>query len=94
MEEIAIPIISEFKEICSKIVSENLSEAEWSAIESDDMFQSNTFEGGFDATENAFTFSFFINEKEYWVQLTLEEISKIDAGQVLTLKGTLSDTFI
>jgi hypothetical protein len=94
MEEIAIPITSEFKEITREIVNKNLSETEWSAIEGDDMFQSNYFEGGFDATENAFTFSFFINEKEYWVQLTLDEIKKINAGQMLTLKGTLADTFI
>lgn len=94
MEEIAIPITSEFKEICEKIVSENLSETEWSAIENDDMFQSTSFEGGFDATENAFTFSYFTNNKEYWFQLRLEEVKKIYAGQELTVKGTLADTFI
>lgn len=58
------------------------------------MFQSNTFEGGFDATENAFTFSFFTGGKEYWFQLTLEEVSKIPAGQDVSLRGTLADTFI
>lgn len=94
MAEIVIPITPEFKEICKEIVSENLSETEWSAIESDDMFQSSSFEGGFDATENAFTFSFFTNNKEYWFQLSLEEVQKIYGGQQLSVRGTLADTFI
>jgi hypothetical protein len=92
MKEVTIPINSDFKEICKKIVDRELSETQWSEVESDDMFQSDSFEGGFDATENAFTFSYYTSEKEYWFQLTLEDILKVHNGQELILQGTLAGT--
>lgn len=90
MNEITIPITPEFRTICKEIIDENLSEAEWSEVESDDMFQTNLFEGGFDTTENAFTFSYFTDGKEYWFQLTLEDAIKINDGFEVALNGNLS----
>ena len=49
-----IPPDAEFVEICGEIHAENLTVAEWREIESDDMFQSEHFCGGFEAIEDAF----------------------------------------
>jgi len=68
---------AEFFEICRQIVSENKNTSEWAAIESDDMFQTDMYIGGFDSTEMEFVFSVFIERKEYWLQLKLEDIIKI-----------------
>jgi len=54
-----IPIDDEFLTLCEQILKEGLSLEEWREIESDDMFQSPHYEGGFDATEDAFCFSYF-----------------------------------
>jgi predicted PP-loop superfamily ATPase len=94
MEEFQIPITEELKEICREIVNMRLSEPEWAAIESDDMFQKDFFVGGYDATENAFTLSYLEDNKEYWFQLTLEEVSKINEGKTPELQGRLADTSI
>ena len=67
----------EFLEIARQIVSDNKDNSEWAAIESDDMFQTGIYEGGFDGTELEFVFSVFIDSKEYWFNLTLEDINKI-----------------
>ena len=47
-------VTNEFRELCSTIVAEARSDNEWAQIESDDMFQTAHFVGGFDATERAF----------------------------------------
>jgi hypothetical protein len=71
-----------FYEICEQIVSENKNESEWAAIESDDMFQTTIYEGGFDATGMEFAFSVYIEEKEYWFQLNLENIHRVHNKQI------------
>ena len=77
-----ILVTEEFRGICSEIVSERKSDQEWAAVESDDMFQSEHFVGGFDATEQAFCFSYFDpSATEYWFQLTRSEIEEIAAGR-------------
>jgi hypothetical protein len=59
----------------------NLSIDEWRLIESDDMFQTSHFCGGFDAIENAFCFSYYDKErKEFWFQIDLEEAQHIVTG--------------
>lgn len=80
---------AEFRDICASIVAEQRSLDAWRAIESDDMFQSEHFCGGFDATENAFCFSYYAADgAEYWFQLTLPEVSFVASGavQVLALR--------
>lgn len=67
----------EFREICKKIVTMNKSITEWREIESPDYFQTSSYSGGFDATEDAFCFSYYKDKEEFWFQLTLEEIQQI-----------------
>jgi hypothetical protein len=74
-------IDQEFISICQKILDEQKSKEEWAEIESDDMFQTGSFEGGYDATEEAFCFSYYNeNQDEFWFQLTLDEITEIVNG--------------
>ena len=73
-----IKLDEEFLKICESIVSEAKNGEEWAEIESDDMFQTEKYEGGYDATEEAFCFSYYDeNKKEYWFQLTLKEIQQV-----------------
>jgi hypothetical protein len=69
-----------FREIARSIIVGGKTEDEWSEIESDDMFQSGAYSGGFDATERAFTFSFYGPDGEYWFQLTLDEMRDVADG--------------
>lgn len=76
-----IPTKKELRSICQSIVAEGLSLDQWAEIESDDMFQSASFCGGFDADEQAFLFSWYANDsKEYWFQLSMEEAVGIATG--------------
>lgn len=44
----------------------NLDLEQWSLIDSSDQFQTENYSGGFDSTENEFTFSYFDeNRNEY-----------------------------
>ena len=71
----------EFIGICKRIVRENLDLKEWRLIESDDQYQTEKYCGGFDGTENEFTFSYFDNNgSEFWFQLALADIEKVEKG--------------
>ena len=73
-----IDVDKEFYEVCRKIIDENKSIEEWRQIESSDMFQTKNYCGGYDATEDAFCFSYFDqNGVEFWFQLTLKDIEEI-----------------
>ena len=77
-----LAIDSEFRSICRAIVAENQTEEEWAEAESDDMFQSESYEGGFDADEEAFCFSYYAPDgQEYWFQVTLAEVKAAAAGE-------------
>ena len=52
-----LEVDEELKNICRQILNENKSHKEWDEIESDDMFQSPKYCGGYDAAEQEFTFS-------------------------------------
>jgi hypothetical protein len=76
-----LAVDAELRALCREIVGENRSEEEWAEVESDDMFESESYEGGFDATEQAFCFGHFDQEgEEYWFQLTLSEVQAIAQG--------------
>ena len=84
-----IKIDDNFLLIAKAILSFNKNNDEWSAIESDDMFQTERYEGGYDATEEAFCFSYYDTEgKEYWFQLSLDEIKQIEEKKKLEIKLT------
>ena len=73
-----LEVDQEFMEICQHILGENKSFEEWDEIESDDMFQSQKYCGGYDATEQVFTFSYFESSgKEWWFQVSYEDIASV-----------------
>jgi hypothetical protein len=79
--EIKHKIDSEFILICQEILKENLDLKKWNLIESCDQFQTEKYCGGFDGTENEFTFSYFNkNKEEFWFQISLSDIDKINKG--------------
>lgn len=83
-----IPISDALLTMLREIVLERRSEDEWALIESDDMFQGDGFEGGFDATERAFCFGCHdAGGREYWFQLTLAEVERLVAGEVLAIEA-------
>ncbi|MBY0273498.1 MAG: hypothetical protein K2X02_08890 [Alphaproteobacteria bacterium] len=84
-----IDIDQEFKEICKQIIDEHKAEHEWTLIESSDMFQTEHYCGGYDATENAFCFSYY-NEKgdEFWFQVTLDQIKRIMESKIPYLESS------
>ena len=52
-----IPLEEELVNICREIEAKNFSNSQWAEIESDDMFQTSQFVGGYDADEREFCFS-------------------------------------
>lgn len=73
-----IPITDEFRSICQQIIKENRSIEEWAAIESDDMFQTKSYCGGYDADECAFCFSCYDSHgNEYYFKLAFDETKKV-----------------
>jgi hypothetical protein len=75
-------IDSELRTLCREIVAEKRSAEEWAEMESDDMFETESYEGGFDATEEAFCFSHYTEGgEESWFQLTLSEVQALAAGE-------------
>ena len=73
--------LHEFRSICREIVSQEKRKEDWRAVESDDEFQTERFVGGFDATEDAFCFSYYSPAGEQWFQVTLEEVARIASGE-------------
>ena len=69
---------AEFYLICKEIIKENKTLAAWAEIESDDLFQSGNYEGGFDSTEMEFCFRVFVNSNEFWFQLSLDSVRKVN----------------
>jgi hypothetical protein len=87
-----LAVDDEFRQICKNIASENLDLSEWREIESDDMFQSNKYCGGFDATEDAFCFSYYQSEnQELWFQITIDEVQKILSGEITEITTRPAD---
>ena len=88
-----IAVDDELKRICKNIVSEKLSLFQWREIESDDMFQTDKYCGGFDTTENAFCFSYFHSEnQEFWFQITIDEVQKILSGEMIEIDARPSNS--
>lgn len=78
-----LQISNEFRNICQEIVSEKKTPEEWAEIESDDMFQSQMFCGGFDADEMEFCFSYYSPEgREFWFQLAPSDVHAVADGKI------------
>ena len=75
----------ELRGLCRAILREDLTESEWAERESDDMFQSERYSGGYDAEEHAFCFSRYEpGGQEMWFQVSLAEVQQIaNGGDVL-----------
>ncbi len=74
-------IDAEFVSICRQILKENIDLSEWNSIESCDQFQTHNYCGGFEGSENEFTFSYYNeNRKEFWFQLPLSDVDKVVNG--------------
>lgn len=84
-------IDQELKFICQQISEENKSIEQWNEIESDDMFQNVKYVGGFDATEEEFCFSVYIECKEYWFQFSLEDAKGISKGFINEIEAYVAD---
>lgn len=83
-----INVNQEFIMICKDILKEKRTEEEWAKFESDDMYQSESFVGGYDADEMAFCFSYYnTNGEEFWFQLTHSEIEKVVNGELSKLQS-------
>lgn len=88
-------IDNEFRDICNNIINKNKTKEEWAEIESCDMFQSEKYCGGFDATEMEFCFSLYNkNGKEFWFQLSLNIIKEIIDGKIDELQARKAEQMI
>ncbi|WP_444958396.1 hypothetical protein [Microbulbifer sp. ZKSA002] len=87
-----VSISQEFVKICKQIKAKSHSISRWSKIESDDMFHSDSFRGGFDADEQQFCFSFYDQAgDEYWFQVSLSLIIEIASGIQLKIVGRAAE---
>ena len=82
-----IVVDDELRSVCRDLLSEGWSEAEWAEREADDWIQTERYVGGFDADENAFTFSHYADDDELWFQFTLAEAEAIVAGTLTQLEA-------
>jgi hypothetical protein len=77
---------AEFLALCREIVAAGLTESEWAERESDDMFQTEHYAGGYDATESAFCFSHYRGDgSEWWFQLSLDDVGRVARGEQVAL---------
>ncbi|MBR1479333.1 MAG: hypothetical protein IJ599_00320 [Alphaproteobacteria bacterium] len=82
-----------FKSICREIVSENLSEIEWSERASSDYFYEMPFCGGFDRDLNAFVFGFYDEmDNLYSFKLFLSQIPDVLSGKITQIDAIAEDT--
>ena len=78
-----LPVDDILRSICQDIRQQSFEEQAWAAVESDDWFRKPPYEGGFDATENAFCFSYFAEGgHEYWFQFPLSAVEKVLQGEI------------
>ena len=78
-------LLKDMTDIMQEIARMNLSADGWAEIESCDMFQTENLCGGYDALENAFCFSLYDGDKEFWFQFTLEDVQAFNNRSVLKI---------
>ena len=82
-----LKVDQELIDICKEIENQNWDKVTWSDHEADDWFQTENYEGGFDADEEAFCFAKFTENKEYWFQFTLEESRLVLEGKLKEIES-------
>jgi hypothetical protein len=76
----------EFRRVCESILAQGKSAAEWDRIESDDLFQTEHYSGGYDATEQESCFSYRDRDREeWWFQFSYADTARIASGQLTHL---------
>jgi len=88
-----LEVTDELRNLCRGIASEGRTASEWAKIQSDDMFQTDNFVGGFERLENAFCFSYYApSGAEFWFQITLQEVVQIAQGELTTVQMRPAET--
>ena len=83
-----VTVDTELRALCQRILSLGHSLDEWRERESDDMFQTEHFCGGFDATEDAFCFSLYpVAGGELWFQITAAQLAGIASGHLTVISA-------
>ena len=83
-----LKVDTELRGLCEEIVDRDQSLEDWRETESDDEFQTDHYEGGYDADEDAFCFSHYAPDgEELWFQVTLAEVERIAAGEMSTVEA-------
>lgn len=83
-----IDVDEKFIKICKKIKDSGKNLQEWEETGYDDEFYDLPYTGGFDHIENAFCFGYYAdNDRQYSIQLTLEEIYNVLQGKIKQLNA-------
>ena len=78
-----LAIDAELRALCAEVAAWMADEPAWRECESSDMFQSAHYCGGFEADEDAFTFSHYDDAgRERWFTLTPEDVGRVLDGQL------------
>ena len=79
-----LEIDEELRSICHAIQAEGKSNSEWTQIESDDWFQTERYVGGYDGTEQEFSFSYYDEAgKIWWLSFALADVARILDGELM-----------
>jgi hypothetical protein len=72
----------DLRKICLEIVIKGRTAAGWDQNECYDIFTAGPYEGGYDATEHKFLFSYYAPDgKECWIGFDLEVATRIASGE-------------
>jgi hypothetical protein len=72
----------DLRKICLEIVITGRTTADWDQNECYDIFSAGPYEGGYDASERKFIFSFYAADgTECWTGFDLEAAAKIASGE-------------
>ena len=81
-----LEIDAELRALCAEIAAWMASEPAWREQESSDMFQSVHYCGGWEADEEAFTFSHYdAAGRERWFNLTPEDVGRVLDGRLVAV---------
>ena len=79
-----LKVDDEIQRICRQIVAQGLDLHQWAQRESDDMFQTEHYSGGYESSDRAFCFSHYDKAgEERWFGLTLEQVGQVARGEAV-----------
>jgi len=81
-----IKVDEQLKGILEEIKGFDYSVDQWAEIESDDMFQTQSYCGGFDGDAKSFYFRYFTKAgDQFWFDFRLEDITSLLSGAIPVL---------